>query len=178
MTDLAKIELLILDVDGVMTDGRILLTESGEEIKGFHVRDGSGIKYWMRVGKKVAIITGRGSPAVCRRAEELGIDLVRLNAKNKLPALEEILGELDLAPEQVAVIGDDLTDIPSMLHVGFAACVPEAPEEVQREVDYVTRTPGGRGAVREVIEYILKRTGQWNKVLDRYYKNKPPREAE
>ena len=167
-TDLSNIDLLVLDVDGVLTDGRITLTASGEEIKSFHVRDGAGMKYWTRVGKKLAIITGRGSPVVVRRAEELGVHAVRLNAKVKLPALREVCDELGISPERVAVVGDDLADLPLLREAGFAVAVADAVEEVRAAADHVTRLRGGAGAVREVIELILKETGLWESIMARY----------
>jgi 3-deoxy-D-manno-octulosonate 8-phosphate phosphatase (KDO 8-P phosphatase) len=167
--DYAKIDTLVLDVDGVLTDGRITLTPAGEEIKTFHVRDGSGMKYWRRAGGKLAIISGRGSPAVVRRAEELGVDAVRLNAKDKLPVFEELLAELGTAADRTAAIGDDLTDVPILRRCGFPVATGDAPEEVRRVAAYVTRTPGGQGCVREVIEWILKRNGKWAAILSRYF---------
>ena len=166
--DWGKIQLLVLDVDGVMTDGSIILAPNGDEIKSFHVRDGSGIKYWYRVGKQAAIITGRGGQAVLQRARELSIETVRLDAKRKLPVYRQVLADLGLTPQQTAVIGDDLTDLPMLMECAFAVCVPEAPEEVRQRVDYITQTPGGRGAVREVIELLLRRAGLWERILQRY----------
>jgi len=166
--DYAKIELLVLDVDGVLTDGGITLTEDGQEIKTFHVRDGSGMKYWQRAGRKLAMISGRGSPAVLARAEELGVQAVRLNAKDKLPALEEVLADLGVLAERTAVVGDDLPDLPMMRHCGFAAAVADAVDEVRRAAAYVTVRPGGAGAVREVIELILRGSGDWDKIMARY----------
>ena len=170
--DFGKIELLVLDVDGVLTDGRIIFTSSGDEIKVFHVRDGSAMKYWKRVGKKLAFISGRGSPAVGRRARELEVDAVRLNAKIKLPAYEEILDELKVSQDRTAVVGDDLTDLPLLLRCGFSATVADAVEEVRTRVDYVTRAPGGEGAVREIVEMILKNAGLWDQILARYIPDK------
>jgi len=166
--DFAKIELLVLDVDGVLTDGRITLTASGAEAKTFHARDGAGIKYFRRVGGKVAFITGRGSDAVVRRARELSVDAVRLNIKDKLPALREVCRELGVPPERSAAVGDDLTDLPILREVGFSVAVADAAEEVRRAADHVTQRPGGAGAVREVIELILKEAGLWESVLARY----------
>lgn len=166
--DYGRIELLVLDVDGVLTDGLITLTGEGDEIKSFHVRDGAGMKYWKRAGGKLAIITGRGSPAVTRRAKELDVDLVRMHAKDKLPVLGEILDELGIAPEAAAVVGDDLTDIPLMRTCGFAVAVADAVEEVKQRAAHVTTAPGGRGAVREVIELILKGSGRWDRIMARY----------
>ncbi len=166
--DWKSIDLLVLDVDGVLTDGRISLTESGEEIKSFHVRDGSGMKYWQRVGKKLAIVTGRGSPAVTHRARELSVDAVRLNAKNKLPALQEVLAELNIPAERTAVVGDDLPDLPMMRHCACGIAPANAVEEVLSAADHITELPGGEGCVREVVEMILKSTGLWSQILQRY----------
>ena len=166
--DYSGIELLVVDVDGVLTDGRIRLASNGDEIKAFHVRDGSGIKYWARVGKKTAFISGRASPAVVRRAEELGVDAVRLNAKDKLPVCREVLEGLGLTFPQTAVIGDDLTDLPLLRRCAFPVAVADAAEEVRQAAAYVTRLPGGAGCVRETIELILKQSGLWETVLQRY----------
>lgn len=163
-----KIELLVLDVDGVLTDGRIALTADGQEIKTFSVRDGAGMKYWKRAGGKLAIISGRGSPAVEHRARELDVDAVRLNAKRKLPAFEEILAELAVPAERTAAVGDDLTDLPVLLRCGLPVAVADAAEQVRRSAAYVTRAPGGAGAVREVVELILKRAGKWDAIMQRY----------
>ncbi len=167
--EFTNIELLVLDVDGVLTDGRIILSPSGEEAKVFNARDGAGMKYWKRAGGKLAIISGRGSAAVKIRAKELSVDAVRLSAKDKLPALEEVLVELDIPAERAAAVGDDLTDIPVMRRCGFAATTPDAPEEVRAMADYVTHLGGGAGCVREVIELLLKRAGKWNDILSRYF---------
>lgn len=166
---LRRIRLLALDVDGVLTDGRIILSPAGEETKVFNARDGAGMKYWKRAGGKLAIVSGRGSAAVEIRAEELAVDAVRLNAKDKLPALEEVLAELGVPAERTAAVGDDLTDIPVLRRCGFAVTTPDAPEEVRAVADYVTRLGGGAGCVREVIELLLKRSGKWNDILSRYF---------
>jgi len=166
--DYNKIELLVLDVDGVMTDGKIILTPDGDEIKEFHVRDGSGMKYWQRMGKKIAIISGRGSPAIERRAHDLGVDCIRTMAKDKLPVYAAVLEELKLTPDQSAVMGDDLPDLPLMRSCLLPITVPDAPAEVQEAAAYVTVARAGNGAVREAIEFILKKTGQWQNVLARY----------
>ena len=169
MTSNAKdIDLLVLDVDGVLTDGRVTLTASGEEINSFHVRDGSGIKYWMRAGKQAAIISGRSSPAVICRAGELGIEHVRLGAKDKLPVLEALLAELGVDARRTAVVGDDLPDLPMIRCAGWSAAVADAVSEVRDAADYVTTAPGGTGAVREVIELLLRSGGLWETILQRY----------
>ncbi len=175
--DFGKIDLLVLDVDGVLTDGRIILTPDGDEIKAFNVRDGSAMKYWKRLGKKLAVISGRGSPAVSRRAKELDVDAVRLNAKTKLPAYEQILVELGVSEDRTAVVGDDLTDLPLLGRCGFSVAVADAAEEVKSRVDYVTRLPGGAGAVREVVEMMLKGAGLWEAILERYLPGEGDRKA-
>lgn len=167
--DLRNIELLVLDVDGVLTDGRLILSPAGDETKVFNSRDGAGMKYWKRVGGKLAIISGRGSPAVKVRAEELSVDAMRINAKNKLPVLEEVLSELGVSAEHAAAVGDDLTDIPMMRRCGFAAAPADAHELVRAEADYVARLEGGAGCVREIIEMLLKRAGKWGDILQRYF---------
>ena len=166
--DYAAIKLLVLDVDGVLTDGRIILAPDGSEIKAYDSQDGAGMRYWQRSGRKTAIISGRGSEAVLRRAEDLGVDIVRLEAKDKLPAYESVLGELGLTAQQTAVMGDDLPDIPMMMRCAFPIAVSNAVEEVKRLAAYVTQRGGGSGAVREVIEMVLNASGAWGAVLARY----------
>ena len=162
------VELLVLDVDGVLTDGRIIYTDSGELIKVFDVTDGSGIKYWHRAGKSSAIISGRTSKAVNVRAAELGIVHVLQDVKDKLPVLKELLRRLDIDPARVAYVGDDLMDLPAMRMVGFPVAVAQARPEVIQAAQYVTLASGGRGAVRDVVEVILKAQGLWEDILTRY----------
>jgi 3-deoxy-D-manno-octulosonate 8-phosphate phosphatase (KDO 8-P phosphatase) len=164
-----RIKLLIVDVDGVLTDGGIILDNKGNELKRFHVRDGHGIKLLMRAGIEVAIVTGRESEVVKRRAEELGIKIVHQRSKVKLEAYEEILRETGLADEQVAYVGDDIVDLPVMRRAGLSAAVSDAEEYVKEEAMYVTERPGGGGAVREVADLILRAGGHWNDVTKRYY---------
>lgn len=164
----AGIRFLIVDIDGVMTDGSICYTSSGEELKTFNVKDGAGIKYWLRAGHAAGIITGRSSPMVMRRAEELGIELVEMNAKAKLPAFRAILEEAGVTPSEVAMIGDDLPDYPLVLRAGLGVAVADAVDEVKEVADLVTKKEGGRGAVREVIEYILKTQGRWDTIMEHY----------
>lgn len=163
-----NIRLLILDVDGVLTDGGIIRDDAGQQIKRFHVRDGAGIVMWKRLGKEVAIITGKESAVVAHRAEELGIEYVYQNVSNKLEALTELLEELDIRPEEVAYVGDDLPDLPVMRRVGCPIAVADAVEEVRGVAKYVTKFPGGYGAVRDAIEYLCKEAGLWQQVLERY----------
>ncbi|MCD6304022.1 MAG: HAD hydrolase family protein [Planctomycetes bacterium] len=167
-TDFSAIELLVLDVDGVLTDGTIVLTPAGEEIKAFSVRDGAGLDYWKDCGGRLAIITGRSSPVVLRRAEELKIDCVRVGVGDKFSAMREVLAELDCPAGAAAAIGDDLPDLPMLRMAGFSAAPADAAPEVRAAVDYVAAAAGGAGCVREVVELILKRTGKWNEILRRY----------
>jgi len=169
LPDLTGIKLLVLDVDGVMTDGRIMLTGSGDEIKAFNVRDGAGMKYWKRAGGKLAVITGRGCDAVLKRTAELDVDFVRMHAKNKLPVLHEVLAEMNLTADQAAVMGDDLTDVPMARECGFSAAVADAVDELKSVATYTTRLPGGAGCVREVVELILKAARKWPGILKRYF---------
>ena len=166
--DHARIELLVLDVDGVLTDGRIAFTDDGREVLSFHVRDATGMKYWKRAGGRLALISGRASRAVVHQADELDVDAVRLGAKDKLSVYLDVLAELAASPEGVAVVGDDLTDLPLFRHCAFAVAVADAVEEVRQAAAWVTARPGGRGAVREVIEMILKQAGKWAGIMARY----------
>ncbi|MEK6599115.1 MAG: HAD-IIIA family hydrolase [Deltaproteobacteria bacterium] len=161
------VKLLALDVDGVMTDGRIIYDDEGKETKVFDVKDGHGIKLLMRVGIDVAIITARESNVVLHRAKNLGIELVYQKAMDKVAALEDILKRKELISEQVAYIGDELVDIPLLRKVGFAIAVRDAVKDVKKYVDYVTVKNGGYGAVREVCELILKTQGRWAEVMEK-----------
>jgi 3-deoxy-D-manno-octulosonate 8-phosphate phosphatase (KDO 8-P phosphatase) len=166
---LAKIRLLLLDVDGVMTDGRIIFDDRGGETKAFDVKDGHGLKLLQRAGLRIGIITGRQSPVVERRAAELGIELVYQGAKDKLVPFRDILQRTGLDPEAVAYVGDDIVDLPILRQVGFAATVADAHEEVKPHVHYVAQRPGGHGAVREICDLLLKETGRWATVTARYF---------
>jgi 3-deoxy-D-manno-octulosonate 8-phosphate phosphatase (KDO 8-P phosphatase) len=165
---LAGVRMLILDVDGVLTDGRIVYTDDGGETKSFNVRDGYGIKLLMRAGVEVALVTARESRSVARRATDLGITLLNQGAGDKLAAFDEILRSRGLKPRETACMGDDLMDLPLITRAGFSATVPEAPTELRERVDYITRAGGGNGAVREVIEMILKACGKWDGVIKEY----------
>jgi 3-deoxy-D-manno-octulosonate 8-phosphate phosphatase (KDO 8-P phosphatase) len=164
----AKIELLVLDVDGVLTDGSIVYADDGAELKRFHVRDGSGLKLWHLAGKRSAIVSGRKSAAVERRAAELGIAAVLQTQAAKVTALGVILNDTGLQADQVCAIGDDLPDLPLLRKVGIAIATVDACQEVSDAADYVTKLPGGRGAVRDAIEWLLKRQGRWQEVLNRF----------
>jgi 3-deoxy-D-manno-octulosonate 8-phosphate phosphatase (KDO 8-P phosphatase) len=163
------IKLLILDVDGVLTDGKIVYTDRGEEAKAFDVKDGHGLKLLMRAGIPVALITGRCSPAVEHRARDLGITRVYQKAINKIEAYEELRRAENLRDEEICVVGDDLPDLPILRICGFSVAVADSAEEVKREVDYVTNKEAGKGAVREVCDIILKARGLWGAVTDRYF---------
>jgi len=166
---LAKIKLLLLDVDGVMTDGRIIYGSDGFEAKAFDVKDGHGIKLLQRAGIEVGIITGRSSDIVTRRAEELGIGYLYQGAKDKLRPYEEILSASGLVDEEIAYVGDDLVDLPILRRVGFSATVADAVDDVRERVDFVSQHSGGRGAVREICEVLLRATGAWQNVTSRYF---------
>jgi 3-deoxy-D-manno-octulosonate 8-phosphate phosphatase (KDO 8-P phosphatase) len=155
------IEWLVLDVDGVLTDGSIIYADNDVELKGFYVRDGSGLKLWQLAGKRSAIITGRQSPVVAVRAAEVGIGLVVQGASDKLSAYEKLLADTAAKPEQVCFVGDDVPDLPPLRGCGLAVAVADAAVDVKVEADYVTGSRGGRGAVREVIELILRCQGRW-----------------
>lgn len=166
--DFAAIQLLVLDVDGVLTDGRLFIHSDGGETKCFHILDGHGIRMWQRAGLKVALLSGRASEATSRRARELEIPYVIQDCRFKLPALEQLLAELGLSPEKVAYVGDDLMDLPIVRYVGFGAAVANAVDELKECADYVTVRRGGEGAVREVIEHILKGSNRWADLMQRY----------
>ncbi|MHC4219762.1 MAG: KdsC family phosphatase [Planctomycetota bacterium] len=158
-------ELLCLDVDGVLTDGGIRLDDNAVETKRFHVRDGTGIKLWMKLGYQVAIITGRTGQVVGHRARELGITHVIQGSRDKAASLQEVLRELSLAPEQVATIGDDLPDLPMMHLSGYPMAVADAVDEVRARAAFVTTLPGGCGAVREAVEHLIRARGRWDEVV-------------
>lgn len=166
---LKKIRLLLLDVDGILTDGRIVYDNNCVESKAFDVKDGHGLKMLQRAGIRVGIITGRSSKVVEHRAAELGIDILHQGAKDKLIPFRSILSELGIDAEAVAYVGDDLVDLPILTRVGFSATVADAVDEVGPLVDYVTRRPGGRGAVREICDLILRGAGLWEGVTGRYF---------
>ena len=168
---LAAIKLLLLDVDGVLTDGRIIYDNQGNELKAFDVKDGHGLKMLQRAGIKIGIITGRTSDVVRKRAQELGIDIVYQGILQKIEPYREILAELSLSDEQVAYVGDDIVDLPILRRVGFSATVADASPDVPPLVDYVTASCGGRGAVREICDLLLKAAGRWDDLTARYFEN-------
>jgi 3-deoxy-D-manno-octulosonate 8-phosphate phosphatase (KDO 8-P phosphatase) len=156
-----RIEVLVVDVDGVLTAGGIVLGNADEELKQFHVRDGYGLRCWHRVGKVSAIITGRDSKLVVRRAAEVGIVHVYQNAGEKLLALQDLRTRINVTAEQIAYVGDDVPDVPCLREVGLAVAVADACPEALAAAHYITTAPGGTGAVRETIERILRCQGLW-----------------
>ncbi len=171
IAEIAKnIKLLVLDVDGVLTDGSIILDNKGNEFKAFHVRDGHGIKMLIKAGIPVAIITGRDSKVVERRAKELGIAEVYQKCYNKVEAYNRIKSKFYLRDNEIAYIGDDIVDLPLLKRVGLSFAVADSSEEVKSHASAVTKNRGGRAAAREVTDIILKAKGLWNKVIDGYLK--------
>lgn len=164
----SRIKLLLMDCDGVLTDGRIWLFENGEEQKGFHTRDGLGLELWHRAGLKSGIISGRSSSAVDRRAQALRMSFIVQGCEDKRKAFAEILDQAGVSGEEVAFIGDDLNDIPLLLQSGLAVAVADAALETREHAHYVTQLNGGQGAVREVIELILKSQHCWNDLIKAY----------
>lgn len=163
-----RIKVLLMDCDGVLTDGRLWLMADGDEQKAFHARDGQGISLFQRAGMKTGIITGRTSSAVDRRAQDLKMTYVRQQAKDKIKALDEILGEAGVTADECAYVGDDVADIPVMHRVGLAVAVADAVPETKQAAHYVTQLKGGHAAVREVCDLILKAQGKWDEVMQRF----------
>ncbi|MDX1763129.1 MAG: HAD-IIIA family hydrolase [bacterium] len=164
-----QVRWIILDVDGVMTDGRITYDTHGVETKSFNVRDGHGIKLAQRAGIHFAIITGRSSTIVQKRADELGIQDVFQGAIRKIEAYESLLAHHGLSDEETSFVGDDLIDLPLFRRVGLSAVVADADPETREQADMVLNHAGGTGAVREFIEYVLKAQEKWGEVTGRYY---------
>ncbi len=164
----ARIKLLLMDCDGVLTDGRVWLFEDGEEQKGFHTRDGLGISLLHRAGLRSGIISGRTSAAVQKRAEGLGMSFVIQGCEDKRKAFADMLEQAGVENLEVAYIGDDLNDIPLMLQCGLGVAVADAALETREHAHYVTSAPGGFGAVREVIELILKSQDRWDDLIAGY----------
>jgi len=162
------IELILSDVDGVLTNGGIVFDNQGIESKQFHTRDGLGIRLWQRAGYKFGFVTGRSSHIVKMRAAELGVEIVRQTAEDKLPAALEILAELRLEPRQVCYIGDDLPDLPVIKAMGLGVAVVDGCAEVRAAAHFVTTRQGGNGAVRETIETILKAQRRWDDLIQKY----------
>ncbi len=164
----AQVRLAVFDVDGVLTDGRLILGDDGQEYKAFHSRDGHGLRMLQDSGIAVAIVTGRVSHVVEKRAAELGIAHLYQGRRDKLPALRELLDTVQLGPDAVAYVGDDVVDLPVMVRVGLAVAVGDAHSHVKRHAHWVTRSHGGRGAAREVCELLMQAHGTLEASLRRY----------
>ena len=160
--------MILSDVDGVLTDGRIIFDNQGIETKQFHVRDGMGVRLWHKAGYRFGVITHRSSHIVKLRVTELGIEILRQGIDDKMTAMRGILKELQLDPSQVCYLGDDLPDLPAVHAVGLGVAVADACPELREAAQYVTALPGGRGAVRETIELILKAQGRWEDLIQAY----------
>lgn len=173
MTDIkdkaAKIKLLILDVDGVLTDGIIYYGSEGMELKGFHIHDGLGMRLLQKADIKLAIISGKKSDAVARRLQDLNVEHVFLGHVVKLPIYENLKQKLQLTDEEIGYVGDDLPDLPLIRRVGLGVTVPNAPQELLQHADFTTEKLGGYGAVREVCELILKAQNKYDSVLESYF---------
>lgn len=165
-----RIRCLVLDVDGVLTDGRLYYTADGEDIKVFHVRDGSALKLWKMAGGWTVILSGRSSLSLTRRAEELPVDLVRQGVADKAQALSEICTALRLERSEICAVGDDWLDIPLLRQVGVAAAPADACPEVLACVDFITPCRGGQGVVRDVVQWLLSRQGKWQTTLEQAWR--------
>jgi len=164
----ARVKLLLMDCDGVLTDGRIWILENGEDQKAFHTHDGLGIDLLHRAGLISGIISGRTSSALQRRAQSLGVSYLWQGRDDKRQAFADTLAQVQVTNEEVAFVGDDLTDLPLLVQAGFAVAVADAVAEVKARAHYITSAKGGKGAVREVIELILKAQGRWDKLVKSY----------
>lgn len=164
--DLGALKLLVLDVDGVLTDGTILLGAGDEELKAFSTRDGAGLALWRDSGRALTFLTGRGGEAVRRRARELRVERIWERARDKDAAFDEILAHFGVTPEQTAVMGDDVPDLRILERAGFAAAPADASPDVKASVHLVVDSPGGRGAVRDLVEHVLRGCGQWDGLLE------------
>ncbi|MCX7891192.1 MAG: HAD-IIIA family hydrolase [Burkholderiales bacterium] len=163
-----RVRLMIFDVDGVLTDGTLYYSASGEELKAFNIRDGQGMKMLAGTGVRLAIVSGRRSAALARRAADLGVDLLYQGIEDKLAAFDELTARLALAPEACGFLGDDLIDLPVLARCGFAAAVADAAPEIRARAHYVTAAPGGRGAARETCELVMRAQGTLAGALARY----------
>jgi len=163
-----RVKLMIFDVDGVLTDGNLWYSPTGEEIKAFHAFDGHGVKMLGSSGVRLALLTGRKSAAVAARARELGVEHVLQGVEHKRERYEALLKELRLQAGDTGYMGDDLVDLPVLTRCGFACTVPDAPEDVKKRVHYVAAAPAGRGAAREVCEYVMRAQGSFERALKGY----------
>ncbi|PIE61935.1 MAG: phenylphosphate carboxylase subunit delta [Desulfobacterales bacterium] len=164
-TQLKQICLLLLDVDGVLTDGTITYTDGGEQVKSFNSKDGLGMRLLMDAGVDIGIVTGRTSGALRHRCSDLGIHLIFEGVTDKAAAFNTIVNTTQLAPEQIAFMGDDLIDLPAMTRAGLSFTVADAPDEIKQVADLTSKLPGGRGAVRQICEILLKARGDWDNII-------------
>lgn len=162
------IRLILSDVDGILTDGEITFDNQGIESKTFHVRDGLGIKLWQRAGHQFGIITARSSHIVKVRMNELGVETVRQGAQNKLTVGRKLLEDLDISPSEVCYIGDDLSDLSFLNHVGLSVTVADGVDELKSVAHLITAAKGGQGAIRELVETILKKQNKWAELIESY----------
>lgn len=163
-----RVSHLFLDCDGVLTDGAIIALPDGQEAKRFDIHDGHGIVLWHRAGRKAGIITGRGGPALEKRVDELKIEYLIQKTYDKLGAFEALIEREGIHPDAIAYVGDDVVDLPLMRRAGLAVAPPNAVQEVLEHAHIVTGRPGGHGAVREIIEFLLKSQGAWDGLMERY----------
>ena len=164
------IQLLVLDVDGVLTDGSLFLSNDGQELKRFNTKDGAAIRWWLPSGRQMAWISGRESSAVSRRAQDLGVQHLYQHVLDKVPVYEKLLAELGISAENTAYMGDDLMDLPILTRCGFAIAVADATAEICDIADLVTQRGGGRGAVAEAVRFLLQAAGDWQSITARYAK--------
>jgi len=166
VTQLDDLVLIVLDVDGVLTDGRVMLGAGDEELKAFSTRDGAGLALWRDAGYRCTFLTGRGGAAVRRRASELRVERIWENVRDKSAAYDEMLEHFKVEPHQVAVMGDDLPDLSMLKRAGFSTCPSDAAQDVLERVDWVAPSPGGHGAVRDLVEHILRARGTWGEWVE------------
>jgi 3-deoxy-D-manno-octulosonate 8-phosphate phosphatase (KDO 8-P phosphatase) len=166
-----RVRILVADVDGVLTDGRMVLSERGEELKGFHTRDGLAVALAKRAGLRTAFVTGEKTAIAKARGDKLGVDTVVLGARRKGEALEDLCAQFAVAPDAVAYVGDDLLDVPALQRAGLAIAVADAAAEVKAVAHVVTRARGGEGVLRECVELILRAQGTWRATVEGYVRD-------
>ncbi len=164
----SHVQLLLSDVDGVLTDGLVTIDNQGVESKQFHIRDGQGVRLWQHAGGQFGIVTGRSSQVVKLRAAELDIELLRQGVKDKWPVVQEICEQTGIPPQSVCYVGDDLPDLAPISQVGLGVAVADAAEEVRQAADFVTNATGGQGAIREIVELMLKNSSRWDAAFRKY----------
>ncbi len=166
MVDLATLRLIVLDVDGVLTDGTVVLGAGDEELKAFHTRDGAGLALWRDSGRQVTFLTGRGGAAVQRRARELRIERIWERVHDKNAALDEIIEHFGVTAAETAIMGDDLPDLSILARAGLSAAPADAARDVRERVELVVPSGGGHGAVRDLVEHVLRGCGQWDRLVE------------